>query len=203
MAVYDTSHQRFLVCRAYQTMTRRKKISIFHFFIAFLNSLGRGEFIARKKRKKHARKYVFFALKFSSFWAFFRHVSTCLMSVSVSWNFEMSRLQTLPTKVGKSRKKCIGRRHPDLTYVDVPKADFEKTKVPEFLLFSAFLSLLECEERIPRKKKKNARLEVQKKKFFSASVHYLNDIFWHFSDMSQNVCCVGVWTDPTSSTNSN
>ncbi len=45
---------------------------------------------------------TFFALKFSSIWAFFWHVSTCLMPVLVSWKFEMLQLQTFPTKVPSS-----------------------------------------------------------------------------------------------------
>ncbi len=51
------------------------------------------------KNKKNACSEVrFFALKFSTFWAFFQHVSTCLTLVLVSWNFEMLQLQTFPTK---------------------------------------------------------------------------------------------------------
>ncbi len=52
---HNINFWRFLVCRAYQMMT--KKNWIFSIFIAFLNSLGQEKYIAQK-RKKHAQKYV-------------------------------------------------------------------------------------------------------------------------------------------------
>ncbi len=57
VAVYKTSYWRFLI--------GEKNLSFF-IFIAFLNSLQQEDYIAQKRRKKHAQKYVF-ALKFSSF----------------------------------------------------------------------------------------------------------------------------------------
>ncbi len=74
-----------------------KKIGIFYCVFVFFVMRGLRH---THKRKMQAEKDVFFAVKFSSFQAFFWHVLICLMSalVSVSWNFEMLLLQTLPTK---------------------------------------------------------------------------------------------------------
>ena len=96
MADYDTSYWRFLICRAYQMMTWRKKWH-FLFFIAFLNSLWREDYITRKKKKKACSEVRFFALKFGTFWAF----PTCLDMLCAgvgAAKFEMSWHTTIPTK---------------------------------------------------------------------------------------------------------
>ncbi len=79
----------------------REKYWHFSFFIAFLDSLGQEEYVAWKKWKKHVWKYIFFALKFGTFWAFFWHVRTChvLVLVSVLLNFQMSWHWTISTKL--------------------------------------------------------------------------------------------------------
>ncbi len=60
--------QRSLISRVYQTMTQRKFLHflfLLHFWI-----FGTGG-VHYMKRKKHARKHDFLALKFGTFWAFF------------------------------------------------------------------------------------------------------------------------------------
>ncbi len=98
MAVYNTSYQRFLVCRAYQMMTLRKN-GIYSFLIAFF--VTRGLHCMKKWNKMLGS--TFFCPKVQLLLSFFL---TCFNMSDVSFgvgvgvinNFEMSQLQTFPTK---------------------------------------------------------------------------------------------------------
>ncbi len=60
VAVYDTSHRRFLVCRAYQMMTRRKKKSAFFIFYCIFEFFGTRRVHRTKKKEKSMLGSTFF-----------------------------------------------------------------------------------------------------------------------------------------------